>query len=77
MTTSGGQGQNTQGSKEGTTNCKEPQLPPVFQVPGLGPYGLGMFHPNQDFKLVCGEPREYSPTPPLATASSKPPAFPP
>ena len=39
------------------------QLPPVLQMPRLGPYGSGMCHPSQDFKTCLGELRECRPTP--------------
>ena len=77
-TTTGGQGPNTQGSKEDTWNMKGPQFPPVLQVLRLGPHGLGMCHPNKDFKPVQREPSKCGPPPlaPAKTVNSRPLAFP-
>ena len=47
----------------GTTNREGSQLPPVFQVSGLGPYDSGMCHPIQVIKPVGGELMECGSTP--------------
>ena len=82
-TTSQGQGQNAQGSKDsqgGTSNRKDPSSLQCFRwCQGWGHMAWRMCLPSKDFKPAGGNQGNVAQPPPAlaAKANSRPPAFPP
>ena len=78
-TTTGGQGPNTQGSKEGTSNRQDPSCLQCFRCQGWGHMAWKCATPAKNLNPSMGtEGMSPNPLPaPAATANNRPKAFPP